>query len=121
MEKNAKYGKRRDFKRREINQLETAEQDSDKSEEENEYSSEQSDDTGSDGSTSADETAEINCIEDSIATTSETKGFGKPKGKKKLDTDPNVFSGKRRNNAIELELRTNLPYNSFKKSHVLAF
>ena len=120
-EKNTKYGKRQNFKRREINQLETAKQDSERSDDENEYSSEQSDDTESNGSTSADETAEINCIEDTIATASETKGFSKPKGKRKLDTDPNVFSGKRRNNAIELELRTNLPYNSFKKSHVLAF
>ena len=95
--------------------METAEQDSDKSEEENEYSSEQSEDTRSDGSTSAEEAAEINFIEDIIATTNETKGFSKPKGKKKLDTDPNAFSEKRRNNAIELELRTKLPYNNFKK------
>ena len=78
IEKNTKYGKRRDFKRREINQFETAEQDSDKSEEENEYSSEQSEDTGSDGSTSTEEAAEINCIEGIIATTSEIKGLASP-------------------------------------------
>ena len=71
--------------------METAEQDSEKSEEENEYSSEQRQDTESDVSTSAEEEAEINCIEDIIATTSETKGFSKTKGKKKLDTDLNVL------------------------------
>ena len=82
IEKNTKYGRRSDFKRREINQLETAEQDSGKSEEENEFSSEQSEDTGSDESTSAEDVAEINCIEDIIAITSEIKGFSKPKRKK---------------------------------------